>query len=150
MTQRYTLQNQPDLRSAALFFFSVLLKQPWKICKTKLIIVLLALVINQYSRQTVIISNVFHSWNCLLYRNFCKMGGGDGIQIFFIKRGVGKIGGCFKKVDITYFLLTNPFQCLVCVFFCLFTSFLSVLFVFHRKNLVLLHLLNRYMTYTSE
>ena len=33
-------------------------------------------------------------------------------------------------------------KCLVCVF-CLFTPFLSVLFVFYRKNLVLLHLMNR-------
>ena len=33
---------------------------------------------------------------------------------------------------------------------CLFTSFLSVLFVFHWKNLILLHLIGRYMTSTSE
>ena len=47
------------------------------------------------------------------------------------------------------FILTNPFQCYLfrsvsclCVYvcvcvFCLFTPFLSELFVFHRKNLVL-------------
>ena len=35
-------------------------------------------------------------------------------------------------------------ECLVCVcVFCLFTPFLSVLFVLHRKNLVLYHLINR-------
>ena len=38
---------------------------------------------------------------------------------------------------------------LVCIF-CLFTQFLSVLFVFHRKNVVLLHRMNRYTTSTSE
>ena len=34
---------------------------------------------------------------------------------------------------------------LVCLF-CLFTPFLSVLFILRRKNLVLLNLINRYMT----
>ena len=34
--------------------------------------------------------------------------------------------------------------------FCSFTPFLSVLFVLHRKNLVLLHLMNRYTTSTIE
>ena len=33
---------------------------------------------------------------------------------------------------------------------CLFTSFLSVLFVVHKKNLVLQHLINIYMTFASE
>ena len=41
------------------------------------------------------------------------------------------------------FLMLSFSKCLVCVF-CLFTPFLSVLFVFHRKNLVLLHLMNIY------
>ena len=36
-----------------------------------------------------------------------------------------------------------------CVF-CSFTPFLSVLFVFHRKSLVLLHLMNRYTASTIE
>ena len=40
-------------------------------------------------------------------------------------------------------------KCLVCVF-CLGTPFLSVLFVFRRKNLVLLHLMNRYTLCTSN
>ena len=66
------------------------------------------------------------------------------------KGGVGKIMGVILKkgVGITYFH-TNPFQSymsfsepLVCAF-CLFIPFLS-LFVFHRKNLVLWHLINRY------
>ena len=35
---------------------------------------------------------------------------------------------------------------LVVFVFCLFTPFLSVLFAFHRKNLALLHLMNRYAT----
>ena len=36
------------------------------------------------------------------------------------------------------------------VLFCVFTLFLLFLFVFHRKNIVLLHLMNRYATSTSE
>ena len=40
-------------------------------------------------------------------------------------------------------------KCLVCVF-CSFSPFLSVLFMFHRKNLVLLHLMNRYTTAKIE
>ena len=36
-----------------------------------------------------------------------------------------------------------------CVFYS-FTPFPSVLFVFHRKSLVLLHLMNRYTTSTTE
>ena len=74
-------------------------------------------------------------------------------------------------------ILTNPFQCYLSVFvfrcvyeclfvclcvcmcvcvcvcvwcvFCLFTPFLPVLFVSHRKNLVLQHVINRYMAFTS-
>ena len=39
----------------------------------------------------------------------------------------------------------------VCVHtLCLFTPFLSALFVFHKKKLVLQHLINRCMTFTSE
>ena len=34
--------------------------------------------------------------------------------------------------------------------FCLLTPFISVLFAFHRKILVLLHLMKRYTTSTSE
>ena len=37
----------------------------------------------------------------------------------------------------------------VCVF-CLFTPFLSVLFVFYGNNLVLYHLINRNAIFTSE
>ena len=63
------------------------------------------------------------------------------------------------------FFLTNLFQCYlslnvwcvcvcVCVYVCVcvlfITLFLSVLFVFHWKNSVSLHLINRYMTSTSE
>ena len=67
------------------------------------------------------------------------------------KGGVGKIVGVILKKGggITYFH-TNPFQSymsfsepLVCAF-CLFIPFLSLLFVFHRKNLALWHLINRY------
>ena len=41
-------------------------------------------------------------------------------------------------------------ECLVCVCVCLFTSFLSVFVAFYRKNLVLLDLINRCITSTSE
>ena len=34
--------------------------------------------------------------------------------------------------------------------FCLFTPFLVVLFEFYRKNLIILHLLSRFMTSSSE
>ena len=35
-----------------------------------------------------------------------------GFQIFPIKKGVGKIGGCFEKGGVSFiFILTNPFQC---------------------------------------
>ena len=60
-----------------------------------------------------------------------------------------------KEVSLI-FLLTNSFQCylfecLVCIcVFCLFTLFLSVLFVFQGKNLLLLNLISRYFTSTSE
>ena len=49
------------------------------------------------------------------------------------------------------FLVLSFSKCLVCVcVFCLFTPFLLVFFVFHRKKLVLLHLIYRYTTFTSE
>ena len=42
-------------------------------------------------------------------------------------------------------------ECLVChCVFCLFTPFLSVFFKFHRKKLVLLNLIKRYVTSISE
>ena len=69
---------------------------------------------------------------------------------FSNKNGGG--GGCFKKGGITCFHTSLLFpvltfaECLVCecvCVFCLFTPFLSVLFVFYRKNLVFKHLINR-------
>ena len=77
----------------------------------------------------------------------------------FQKRGVGKIGRVVIKRGVSLiFILTNPFQCyislsvwFVCVrvcvcvcvcVFCLFTPFVSVLFMLH---LVFLHLINRYL-----
>ena len=53
-----------------------------------------------------------------------------------------------KKMEknVWFFYAGNvSLRLLVCLF-CLFTPFLSVLFVFHRKSLVLLYLINRYMT----
>ena len=74
-------------------------------------------------------------------------------RIRFGKIGRGR-GGVLKKGGITYSDTNEPFsvlsfsECLVCVcVFCLFTPFLSVLFLFYRKNLVLQHLINRYMTF---
>ena len=103
----------------------------------------------------------FHNWNSpsppfckggggFSFRNFCKKRGLD----FSLEKSVGKIGGSLKKGVTLIFILGNPFHCYLslsvrCVF-CLFTPFLSVLFVFNRKNLVLLHLINRYMTSTNK
>lgn len=62
------------------------------------------------------------------------------------KRGVGKIGEIvLKKGGLTYFHTNQPFSVL-----CLVTLFPSILFVFHGKNLLLLNLINRYMTSTSK
>ena len=100
---------------------------------------------------------------------FLKLKKKRGVPIFHIEIGrVGKIGAFFKKkaegegAVSLIFILTNPFQCYlslsvwcvcvcvcVCVF-CLFAPFISILFVFHRKNLVLHHLINRYMTFSGE
>ena len=78
-------------------------------------------------------------------RNFHEKG---VVQIFPIKReGLVSEG-------VTYFD-TNPSSVIfldiwcACVF-CLFTPFSSVLFVFHGNNLLLLSLINRYMTSTSK
>ena len=87
------------------------------------------------------------------------------VQVFPIERerlakfGVGCEGGgvcSFKKGVSLIFILTLssdifPSKCLVWLHvFCLFTRFLPVLFVFHRKNLVLYYLINRCITFTSE
>ena len=103
----------------------------------------------------------FHNWNSpsppfvkwegvSVFEIFAKRGGLD----FSLEKSVGKIGGSLKKGVTLIFILGNPFYCYLslsvrCVF-CLFTPFLSVLFVFNRKNLVLLHLINRYMTSTNK
>ena len=72
-------------------------------------------------------------------------GGGGGTDFSHKKGGVSKVGWIvLKKLVSLIFILTNPSQCYlslsiwcyVCVF-CLFTPFLSVLFVFHRMNLIL-------------
>ena len=67
-------------------------------------------------------------------------------SLFFPKRvchkkgGVGKIGDCFKKGSIYYFRTNQVFpklfffERLMCEF-CLSTPFLSIYFVFYRKNL---------------
>ena len=68
---------------------------------------------------------------------------GEGSDFFHKKGRVGKIGRvASKNGGITYFH-TKFFQCylslsLVIVKFCLFTPFLSALFVFHRKEITLL------------
>ena len=74
--------------------------------------------------------------------------------------GVGSIGeGVVLKKGggITFFRTNLPFQilyfsaCEVCLcVFCVFTPFLSVFFVFYGKNLVLLNIINKYVTSTSE
>ena len=78
----------------------------------------------------------------LSFQNFQKKRVSDFAHI---KGGVGKIGGYFRKGGVITYFHINPFQCYLhlsvwCVC-CLFTPFLSVLFLFHRKNLVLQHLI---------
>ena len=94
------------------------------------------------------------------------MGGGGvlerGVSDFCHKNGrVGKIGGVVsKKEGITYFH-TNPFQCylsecLVCVCLCVFVLFIYTSFSQYYlcftgiTNLALQHLINRYITFTTE
>ena len=90
---------------------------------------------------------------------FIKKGGGGGGSYFsHKKKGVGKIKVIvFKVGGTTYFHINQPFPmlsffaCLVCLYvFCFFTPFLLVFFVYHRKKLVSLNLINRYVTSTSE
>ena len=74
---------------------------------------------------------------------------------FFPQGLVKKGGGVLKGGGSLIFIQSNPFQCYLslgvsCVCFVYFTLVLLVLFVFHRKNLVLLNLIIRYMTSTSE
>ena len=70
------------------------------------------------------------------YSHFYKKG--EGVHIFPIKRKwLIKKGVLLKKGVSVIFILTNPFKCYLSF---LFTSFILVL-VFHRKNIVLLHLL---------
>ena len=80
-----------------------------------------------------------------------KWGGWNEFLKVSKKKGVCKIGRVVVKRGVSIiFILTNPFQCYislsvwcvcVCVF-CLFTPFVSVLFMFH---IVFLHLINRYI-----
>ena len=78
----------------------------------------------------------------LSFQNFPKKGRRWVSNFFHRKAGVGKIGWIiWKRVVPLIFRLAILFQCYlslsvtyVCVF-SLFTPFLSVLFVFHKKNL---------------
>ena len=64
---------------------------------------------------------------------------------FSHKKGeVGKIGRYSKKGGISYVSSSIMFLC-VFFFFCSLTSFLSI-FVFHRRDLVLLNLISKYVT----
>ena len=72
------------------------------------------------------------------------------------KGGVGKIGVVLKKGSIICFY-TNSFQCYLSlsvwcasVCFVYLHYFHRVFFVFHRKNLVLLNTINRYVTSIRE
>ena len=101
--------------------------------------------------------SVIHSWTppppfikqgVELSKILQKMGAG---QIFPIKSE-----GLVKQEVLLIFILANLFQSYhspsvwcTCLF-CLFIPFLSVFFVFHRKNLILWNLINRYMISTSE
>ena len=82
-----------------------------------------------------------HSWKPPFLKGwfgFSKFSQKGGIQIFHKKGRVPEIGWH----PITYFYVNLPFPILsfseiVVMFFCLFTPYLSVFFVFHGKNLVL-------------
>ena len=92
---------------------------------------------------------------CDFFKIFPKREDSD---FYHKKGGFSKIGICFRRGWGTLSLiliLTNPFQSylslseLWCVF-CLFTPYLSVFFVFHEKNLILLNVINRYVTCTKS
>ena len=84
------------------------------------------------------------------YRRVCKI----GRLGFCKKRGVG-------RVSLIFILIFNLFQCYrplsvwcVCVRVCVCVLFIStisisIVCVFHRSNLVLQYLINRYMTFTN-
>ena len=64
------------------------------------------------------------------------------------KGGTGKIWGCYKRGDITYFH-TNPFQYyLPLSIWCAYLCFVY-LHQYYLKNLALKHLINRYMTFPN-
>ena len=72
----------------------------------------------------------------------------DGFDWFWLVWVFVASVGWFWQVLLIYIPVLSFSGCLVCVcvcvcvcVFCLFTSFLSVLFVFHRKNLVLYHVI---------
>ena len=102
-----------------------------------------------------------HSWNLPLYKRgvwffeiYPKIGGSDFPHK---KGGVGKIGWvALIKGESLFFILNGLSQWYLSLsdsymyVFCLFTSFLSVFFVFHKKKLVLLNLINKYMASASE
>ena len=74
----------------------------------------------------------------------------EGLDFSHKKGGIGGMGGGVKKKGVSL-ILKQPFPIFLQVFvvfvFCLLTQFLSVLFLFHRKNFILLHLINRYKFY---
>ena len=107
---------------------------------------------------------VLHSWNPpsvimgggVIFSKFSQKG---RVQIFTIKReGLVKQGFVLEKGWGTLSLIlipTNPFQSYLSLselwrVFCLFTPYLSVFFVFHGKNLVLLNVINKYVTCTKS
>ena len=81
-------------------------------------------------------------FDCLKFNKKLRLGWGGGSDFSHKKGGFGKNRGVVLKKGVTYFH-TNPFQYYLseCLFFlgvfCLFKPFLSVFFVFDRKNLIL-------------
>ena len=91
--------------------------------------------------------------------SFHKGGGGvvkisakNGDRLNFSNKK-GRVGKIVKQEVSLIFILTNLFQCyhspsVWCAgLFYLFIPFLSVFFVFHEKNLILLNLINIYMIF---
>ena len=121
--------------------------------------------LNKYFNTRQSCSGPFLVWPplpLLIFRNLPKKWGGSDFS--HKKGGVGKTGRCLQNRVSLIFVPTNPFQCYlslsvccVCVCVCvrvcvscLSIPFQSVLFLFHGKSLVLLNLINRYVTSIGE
>ena len=102
------------------------------------------------------LNEIFLTWNTLT----CNILSKKSWFLFSDKAQVQKSGGFVtsffctvrkkrKKLEVIWLIAGTSIP-LFPVLFCLFTPFLLVFFVFHRKNVALLHLMNRYKTSASQ